>query len=240
MSKWNTKAERRGSVRLVIAVKAHIDWHGGKFVALTTDLSPKGILVETKQALPKNTLVRVQFELAVGGETGRVVADGRVVRLVRSKRGKRVIRGLGIRFTNIMRGEDLLGEYVEGRLDRTDTLIIRFRERRTESRLAVGLPVRWGTTPDADQDGLLTSLSASGSFLLTGAGSVEADTRLYLTFDITADDELHHVRAVGRVVRATKGASGKTGLAIQFDVASMDIDAITWFVRQRTEGAKKK
>ncbi len=239
MSKWSTSGERRRSVRLAIAVEAQITWRGGQFVAMTTDLSPAGILVETSEVLPKGAPVRVRFQLAFGGRTGRVAADGRIARVVKSRREAGVIRGLGIRFNNVSTGETLLREYVEGRLTRTDTLIMRFKERRTESRISVGIPVRWGTSPTPDQDGLLSNLSSTGSFFITGAAGVEDGTRIYLTFDITVDKKVEHVRAVGRVVRSTEGASGKTGLAVHFDVASMDIEAITWFVRQRTEGAKK-
>lgn len=236
MSKWDTKDERRRSVRLAIAVEALIHWRGGQFKAMTTDLSPSGILVESAEDLPKGAPVRVRFELAFGGRTGRVVADGRVARTVRSRRKSGVIRGMGIRFDNVSTGETLLREYVEGRLKRTDTLIMRFKERRTESRISVGIPVRWGTSPTPDQDGLLTNLSSTGSFFITGATGVDGGTRIYLTFDIVEGKKVEHVRAVGRVVRSTEGASGKTGLAVRFDVASMDVEAITWFVRQRTEG----
>lgn len=238
MSTWSGKEERRAAVRLDTALEASISFSGGRFQALTTDLSPHGILVETDRQLPRNTVVRVEFELAQGGRVGRVVADGRVARTVRSRRKDRVVRGLGIRFDDLIQGRDLLRRYVDGRLMRTDTLIIRFKERRTESRINVGLPVRWGTSPTPDREGLLTSLSATGSFFITGGEGIETGTRVYLTFEITEDNKTQSVRAVGRVVRSTEGASGKTGLAIHFDVASMDIEAITWFVRQRAEGSK--
>ncbi len=234
MSKGNRKEERRRAVRLDTAIVARVFFSGGHIDALTTDLSPHGVLVETDRQLPKNTVVRVEFELAFGGRTGKIVADGRIARAVRSKREDRVVRGLGIRFDDVIRGSAMLNQYVDGRLERTDTLIIRFRERRTESRINVGLPVRWGTSPTPDREGLLTSLSATGSFFLTGGEGIEIGTRVYLTFEVTEGNKPRPVRAVGRVVRSTEGASGKTGLAVHFDVASMDIEAITFFVRQRT------
>ena len=47
--------------------------------------------------------------------------------------------------------------------------------------------------------------------------------------EIVEEGKPRAVRAVCRVVRTTSG-----GMGVEFDVASIDIEAIAWFVRRRS------
>ncbi len=236
MSKWHRSAERREAVRLASSVEVRVSWSGGQFTGLTANLSRHGLFVETDQRLRVRTAVRVRFDLPQPGRPVPIAARGFVVRTQKVRTGRGHVRGLGVRLEDFIEGRAALREYVEHRLERTDTVVAKFRERRAARRIDVGLPVRWGTGPEPDRDGLLSSLSVSGSFFIAGDHAVPTGTRVYLRFDLLDDGETRNVRAVGHVTRVVEGRHGQKGLAVQFDAASMDIDTIAGFVSERTGG----
>jgi len=228
--------ERRGSVRLPMAVRVLLTWRGGRFAGVTTDLSVHGLFLETARSLPSGTAVRLDFDLVRSGRTGHIVADGRVVRIVRAPDASGAGRtiGLGVEFDSVLEGLPALQDYVSERLARAKTVADAKdgAERRSRPRLPAGLPVKWGTNPNPAEEGLLTNLSESGSFLVSAEGGVEPGTRIYLQFEIVERGQPRQVRAVCRVVRT----AGK-GMGIVFDVASIDTEAIAYFVRKRCSKA---
>jgi len=199
---------------------------------MTSDLSVHGMFLETSRSLPSGTSVRLVFSLMRRGVEHRIVVDGQVQRVVptfASSKGPRTL-GMGIQFDSVIEGLPVLQDYVRDRLDRTRKLedTASGVERRATPRIAAGLPVLWGTNPQPSEEGHLSDLSESSSFLVSTDAGVAVGTRIFLQFEIVDAGQPRQVRAVCRVVRTTSG-----GMGIVFDVASVDTEAIAHFVRER-------
>lgn len=101
------KQGRRSDARFSLASVVLVEGPGGTFYSVARNISAGGIFLETEQALPLGSVVRMTFEAPGGG--ANFVATGEVKHSVRfafhAEQEQRSLRGVGIRFINFEWGE---------------------------------------------------------------------------------------------------------------------------------------
>ncbi len=233
--------ERRVAERFQLTAQVRVVWAEGSLWGYSTDLSRSGVFVETPRRIPVDTEVRLDFIIFRQGLRETVEVKGRVARLEGSKAGAAAgeMRGLGIEFGEIDRGRDLLLDYLEARLRAASVQHSEDAERpsRQDVRLELGLPVLWGPDDSLDRQGVLLSLSSSGTFLHEAKELEPPGSRLHLWFELPVDARPKPLQTTAKVVRVVPvGGSEPAGMGLDLELSSAQSELVERFLEQRLEG----
>ena len=224
--------------RLSLTVRVRVVWDSGEITGYSTDVSSSGLFVETVQALPAGTNVRVEFSVTQQMGLTRIVAEGLVERCLRA--GGDVdsspLSGMGIRLDRFLFGGETLDHYVNQHLRAVSATAARLADdRRRAPRVTVGFPLFWGPDDPPQREGFLSDLSATGCFIVGAAEPV--GTALHLWFELPISGRSVPIRALARVARVIP-ADGDlpAAMGLHFEPSSMDVEAfatISGFVDTR-------
>jgi len=224
--------------RLSLTVRTRIAWDGGEISGYSTDVSERGIFVETNRPLPAGTDVRVEFGVTRQGSVTRIVAEGRVTcsYLTGMEAGCSPIAGLGVQFDGFVFGEGDLTRYVTEQLRAVNAASAALEaERRSSPRVTVGFPVFFGTSTPPDREAFLGNLSATGCLVV--GYEEQVGTRLNLWFEYPSAGTSVSIRAaatVARIIPAREDLPPAFGL--HFDTGSLEpeeLARLTQFVDTR-------
>lgn len=223
--------DRRACERWRFTLRLTVSWGNQSFSAYTSDISMSGVFVETNRCLPVGTAVRLDFKLVSGEDTLPVSVDGAVARRVFAQR-KEVsapLLGIGVQFKEFHVGEGLLRKVLAGlRVSAPHK-----DERRGSARIPASLPVSWGRSEACDQGGRLADLSVDGAFIIHTPASHKPGTRLYLKFEVLHQGSLREVKAVATVVRNVAADAAAGGMAVIFELSTIDVDYLHAFIARR-------
>ncbi len=117
-----TRMERRAHPRLPVRLETYYsEIHAGTgdigyTPSLALDLSAGGLLLETLRACPKETLVRLKFQIQVGDREEEVTVIGRIARSINT--GSLKNHQVGVEFIDISpRQQESVIRFVTGKLD---------------------------------------------------------------------------------------------------------------------------
>lgn len=233
--------ERREAKRFRLTAQVRVVWDEGSLWGYSTDLSRGGVFVETPRQIAVDTDLKLDFIIFRQGLRETVEVKGRVARLVGTEEGatKGEMRGLGIEFREIDRGRDLLLDYLEARLQAAAVELSQDPERpsRQGVRLELGLPVLWGPDESLDRQGVLLSLSSSGTFLHEAKELEPPGSRLHLWFELPVDARPKPLQARAKVVRVVRaGGSQPAGMGLDLELSDEQSAVIDRFLEQRLAG----
>jgi len=240
------EADPRDAVRVPITLRVRLAWDEDECLAYTTNLSVVGLFAETRNDIPVDTEIRVEFDLVEAGGLGRVYADGVVARHidVAEAEARQLVPGVGIRFDEFVVGKfDLIrfltpSKKPEPAAEPAEKPAPEPDERRIATRVATGLPVTWGRADPPDQSGQLANLSTSGAFSIQTEQPCAVGEKIYLMFELPRPDRrgTKRVRAIAHVVRVVDpGGERPSGMGVQFESSSVDVETIRAFVEGRRE-----
>ncbi len=223
--------DRRGCERWRYTLCLTVSWGTQSISAYTSDISMSGMFVETNRCLPVGTAVRLDFRLVSGDATLPVSVDGVVARRVFAQRKdvSAPLLGIGVKFKEFHVGQGLLRKVLAGlRLSAP-----RGAERRGSARIPASIPVSWGRREACDQGGRLADLSVDGAFIIHTPTSHRPGTRLYLRFEVPHQGRLREVKAVATVVRSMAADGADGGMAVIFELSTIDVDYLHAFIARR-------
>ncbi len=230
--------ESRVALRLPITLRVRLGWRGGVLSCFTANVSAAGMFVETSTDISVGEEVQLAFTFLHDDQLHAVAADGEVVRRIGEEDSRGLVCGLGIRLTDVQRGEEALVSFISRRLWelRASRTSSPGEDRRQFPRVDVGLPVYWGRDKPPTREAFLRNLSTRGGFVLEARTPVPRGERLHVWFDlpVSGTPQQIHVRArVARVV--TDRRFELEGVGVELEAGSRERAIIEQFVAQRLE-----
>ncbi len=206
-------------------------WGNDEVTAYTSDISMSGVFVETNRCLPVGTMVSLDFQLVSGEDTLPVSVRGRVARRVFAQRkdDPKHLVGIGVEFRKFRVGEGLLRRVLAtlgGTAPKKD-------DKRNGSRIPVSIPISWGTDDDCRQPGHFTDISVDGAFVIHSTIVQRPGTRLYIRFEVPHQGRFREVKAVATVVRTVNDGDAPAGMAVIFELSTVDVDYLQAFITRR-------
>ncbi len=237
MGKSDSIRERRRTERVRWALMVQLAWKKGEVTAYTTDISVNGFFAETKEEIPVKTELTITFQ--VDGIEGSlpVEATGKVIRCVgpATAAATGVLPGVGVRFKRVKKNNKAFRLAVDSKLGRAE---LPRQERRSEPRLPVGMPVRWGEKDPPDRDGRMADVSGRGAMCVVKGDPPANGSRIYLSFKLPHRGEIKDVKAVARIKRS-ESHEGTSTVGIQFEFSSVGDDLLPLLKERMPEVAKE-
>ena len=236
MGDGDSTRERRRTERVRWALMVKLEWKKSEVTAYTTDISVNGFFAETKEQIPEKTPLTIKFQVDSIHGGLPVEAAGSVVRCVSPEdaAAEGVMPGLGVRFKRVKVNNKAFRLAVDAKLGRAE---IPKEERRTEPRLPVGMPIKWGVEDPPERDGRMADVSAKGALCVVKGDPPESGTRIYLSFKLPHKGEIKDVKAVARVMRA-EGQDQCTTMGLKLEFSSVGDDLLP-LLKERLPKPKK-
>ena len=216
---------------------AQVDWSDGEVQGKGTNISMKGLFVETEERIAVDTPVMVEFSVITDEELARVVASGHVVRCfdARDTISGRMRSGLGIRFEMFLAGKRSLKRFVRERSQNTRSVHGMRVERRSHRRVAVSLPVSWQARGRPTRHGYLLRMPTPGLFALESKTLVATGTSLEICLALPGEPgECIEAKAEVRSLISTLDQAG--GMVVEMDLSPVDMALVNRYAKRFGDG----
>ena len=230
--------DARLALRLPITLRVRLAWRGGVQSCFTANVSAVGVVVETAVEVPVGEVVSLAFTFLHDDDLHPVAATGEVVRRIEPDDPRGLVCGIGVRLTEVEKGEEALVAMISRRLweIRASRGSERDEDRRMHPRVDVGLPVYWGRRKPPTHEAFLRNLSARGGFVLESRAPIPRGESLHLWFDLPAGGTPQQIHVGARVARVvTDRRVEMVGSGVELEAGSREQAIIEAFVAQRLE-----
>ena len=192
--------------------------------AYTSDISANGFFAETREPFPRGATIDITFNVEGIDGSQPVEATGVVVRSVSPDEAAAsgIMPGVGVRFKRIRKNDKVFRQAVDAKLGRTE---LPREERRSEPRLPVGMPIKWGTRDPPKWDGRMADVSASGALCVVKGAAPADGSRVYLSFTLPHKGRIKDIKAVA-CVRRTKTVDNITTMGLEMEFSSVGDDLL--------------
>lgn len=219
------------------ALVAQIDWADGEIQGKATNLSMKGLFVETESRIDMETPVMVEFSVIRGDDLVRIVASGQVVRCFDAKDtiSGRMRSGLGIKFEMFLAGKRALKRFVVQR-SRSQAAGHRMRvERRSNQRVAVSLPVSWTVRGQKRRHGYLLRMPTSGLFALESTTLVATGSELDVHLALPGEAGEEKISASAKVTSLISTLDQAGGMVVEMDLSPVELAMVNRYAKHFSE-----
>ncbi len=218
---------------------AQVDWSGGEIRGKATNISMKGLFVETEGVIDVDEPVMIEFAVIVDEEPRTVIASGHVVRAFDATDtiSGRIRSGLGIRFELILSGKGSLKAFIRQRARRAMEGHNLRVERRSQARVDASLPVAWKAGRAGDwRHGYLLRLPANAGFVVETPTLVSTGTRVMIRVDLPVKTGDARIDARARVAGLMSSQDQAGGMIVDLDLNPVDVALITRYAKLSASG----
>lgn len=219
------------------ALIAQIDWADGEIQGKATNISMKGLFVETEARVEMEIPVMVEFSVIRGEDLARIVASGQVVRCFDAKDtiSGRMRSGLGIKFEMFLAGKRSLKRFVIQR-SRSQAAGHQMRvERRSHQRVSVSLPVSWYVRGQKPRHGYLLRMPTPGFFALESSTLVATGSELDIRLALPGEASGERISATAKVTSLISALDQAGGMIVEMDLSPVELAMVNRYAKHFTE-----
>ncbi len=213
---------------------AQVDWSDGDFHGKATNISMKGLFVETEIGIDVGIAVMVEFSVVCAEGLERVVVSGQVARSFDAKDtfSGRMRSGVGIRFEMFLDGKRELARFIKERVQRAGARRDEQNDRRRHPRVAVSLPVSWRAPTRRERHGYLLRMPAPGSFALESTTLVPTGTKLKINMELPAEDgPQERIEAWATVSSLISSPEQAGGMVVDLDLSPVELALVSRYAK---------